>query len=244
MLQAALSAWAASEPGTIPTEVGKNLYLGNMKLVDESIVRNLAAITVIVALIYCHQVARKFTPANTDYSLVENVLLMMGISHNGEPDPKAVRCLNRLWILYADHEMTNSTATFLHVGSALSDPLACMVASVASAYGPLHGGAIDLAYAAFERVGSAENVPKLISDVKDKKARLYGYGHRIYKTAPDPRVRLVREIIDELSAEMKVNPLMSVAMEIDKIASVDPYFVSRRLNTNPDLYGCFVYSAL
>ena len=243
MMQAALSAWAASEPQTIPAEAGRNLYLGNMKLVDKTIIRNLAAMAVVVALVYCHQIAREFTLADPSYSLVENVLLMMGFSHNGRPEEKAVRCLNRLWILYADHEMTNSTATFLHVGSTLSDPLSCTVAAIASAYGPLHAGAIDLAYKTFERTGCVDNVPQLISDVKAKKARLYGYGHRIYRTV-DSRVKLIREIMDELSEELKVNPLMSVAMEVDRIASVDPYFVSRKLATNADLYGCFVYSAL
>ena len=243
MLQAGLSAWTASEPSTIPTEAGRDLYMGNTKTVDDAVIRTLAAMAVVVALVFCRQVARSFTPANPHYSLIENVLLMMGFASGGRPYQKAVKCLNRLWILYADHEMTNSTAAFLHIGSTLADPLSCAVASITSAYGPLHAGAIDLAYATFERIGDIKNLPQLIEDVKAKKVRLYGYGHRIYKTR-DSRVKFIREIMDDLSTELALNPVVSVAMEIDRIASTDPYFVSRNLYTNADLYGCFVYSGL
>lgn len=198
-----------------------------------------------IALVYCHKRGRKFTPADPNGSFIGNVLLMMGFvdERTGKPDPKIERCFERLWILYADHEMTNSTAAFLHAASTLTDPLSCAIAGIVSAYGPLHGGAIDAAYAGFKTVGTPENVHRLISDVKAKKQRLFGYGHRVYKTT-DPRVKFIRELIDEHKEEVKKNPLLNVALEIDRIAGEDKYFTSRKLKANADLYGCFLYTAL
>jgi citrate synthase len=161
----------------------------------------------------------------------------------GVSNRKLEHCLERLWVLNADHGMTNSTAVFLTAASTLQDPLSCTVAAVASAYGPLHGGAVEMAYKEFERVGSVENVPKLIDDVKAKKYRLFGYGHRIYKVK-DPRGRLVRQLIEEYKEDVEKNEFLRVAMEIDRVAEEDPYFTSRNLKANADLYGCFLYTAL
>ena len=160
-----------------------------------------------------------------------------------DPDAKIVGHLKKLWILFADHEMTNSTAAFLHAASTLGDPMICSIAALSSGLGPLHVGAIDVAYESFERVGSIDKVPDLIARVRAKKQRLYGYGHRIYKTE-DPRTKYIRAMMDKLSGEMKDNPLLSIAIEIDKIASKDINFTSRNLKVNADLYGCFVYTSL
>lgn len=134
--------------------------------------------TIIVALIYCHQHDRNLVPPDPKLSFIENVLLMMGFVEQSTqlPDPKVVKTLDSLWVLYCDHEMTNSTAAFLHVASTLADPISCCMAYVASGNGPLHGGAIDLAYKAFARLESPDRVSKMISDVKAKKHRLFGYG--------------------------------------------------------------------
>ena len=170
---------------------------------------------------------------------------MMGVVEEGSglPSQKVVDCLERLWILYLDHEMTNSTTAFLHVASTLADPISCCTAYVASGNGPLHAGAVDLAYGNLQRLGTPEGVPGLIADVKAKKYRLYGYGHRIYKTV-DPRIKFIKTMLDELSEGKNDNPLLAVALEIDRIASTDEYFTSRNLKANADLYGCFVYTAL
>lgn len=171
---------------------------------------------------------------------------MMGFvkAETEKPDAKVIKCLERLWILYADHELSNSTAAFLHASSTLTDPISCILASAVSGFGPLHGGAMDIAQKTFERVGALENVPALIADVKAKKLRLSGYGHRIYKTT-DPRSRLLRSMLnDELSEEVERIPLLAVALEIDRVASTDPYFTSRNLKANADLYGNFIYAAL
>lgn len=139
--------------------------------------------------------------------------------------------------------MTNSTAAFLHVGSTLADPLSCLVAAVASGFGPLHAGALSMAYDTYKRVESPENVPRLIEDVKAGKMRLFGFGHRLYR-AVDPRAKLVMELIKEMEPEMRRNPLLDVALEVEKAASRDEYFVSRRLVPSIDLYGCLCFTAL
>jgi citrate synthase len=246
MILAGLSAYAASDPDCVAIRQGEKQFLGDMEAVNDMIIRSLSATAVVVALAYCHQHNRALTLADPDGSFVANVLRMMGVVDPGtaRPSPKVVQCLERLWVLYAEHEMTNSTAAFLHAASTLTDPLSCIVASAVSGFGPLHGGAIDIAYRDFRKVGAPERVPQLIADVKAKKRRLFGYGHRIYKTV-DPRARLLRAMIDEqLADEVNGNALLAVALEIDRIASTDQYFTSRNLKANADLYGTFVYIAL
>jgi citrate synthase len=248
MCMAGLTAFMAEQPNLIPSYVGKNLYHGNTKFADEQIIRTLAVSAVIVSLAFCHQKGRPFQEADPEAPFIENLLRMGGFTEDPSTsvDPKKVEILQRLWVLYADHEMTNSTAAFLHVASSLADPLSATIACVASGYGPLHGGAIDTAYKAMRDVGSPENVPNLIERVKRKEIRLFGYGHRIYRTV-DPRSRFIREMLDDLTkgdlAE-KMDPVLAIAMEIDRIASADEYFTSRKLQANADLFGSFVYTAL
>ncbi|KAJ5668363.1 uncharacterized protein N7477_006933 [Penicillium maclennaniae] len=236
IFSAGITAWGATDPTMIPIHMGAELYLGKMGAVDEGIVRTIAASISVIALIYCHYEGKDIGPSDPEATLAENILLMMGLvdEKSKRPDPKMVRILNGLWIVYADHEMTNSTAASLHVGSGLADPFSCVSAAACSLSGPLHGGAIDLAYKTFERIGSKANVPQAMEDVKAKKFRLSGYGHRIYKTV-DPRVAHLKKALEELSDKIDGDAHLSVALEIDRIASQDPYFKSRNLNTNADL---------
>ncbi|KAE8353811.1 citrate synthase-like protein [Aspergillus coremiiformis] len=245
MFVAGLSAWASTDPTTVPIYVGKEIYLGKMDAVDEGVRRTIAASMSVTALIYCHYRGIQFTPPDSTASMAENILLMMGVVDptTRRPDPKIVRILNRLWIVYADHEMTNSTAASMHVGSGLADPMSCVSAAACALSGPLHGGAIDLAYRMFERIGKKEAVAQAIEEVKANKFRLFGYGHRIYKTV-DPRVKHLKNALGELSENIDANPHLSVALEIERLASQDDYFRSRNLNVNADLYGCFVFSAM
>lgn len=246
MVLAGLAAYAASAPGSIPTTAGNAyMYQGNLEVIDHAIVRTISSMAVIVALVYCHQHGEDFSPPDPNRSFISNLLLMMGFEkkHTKVPISRVIACMERLWILYSDHEMSNSTSAFLHVASTLADPISCCTAYVASGNGPLHAGAIDLAYKTFARLETPERVPALIAQVKAKKSRLFGYGHRIYKTV-DPRSILIKKMLKELQEESKDEPLLAVAMEIDRIASNDDYFTSRKLKVNADLYGCFVYTAL
>lgn len=214
------------------------MFHGSLEIADQALLRTIAYIASTIGLIYCHKNDKVFTNPEKDRSLIGNLLLMMGYT-----DPKIEQCLNKLWILYADHEMTNSTAAVLHAGSTLCDPISAVISGIVSAYGPLHGGAIDLAYEAFKQIGKPEAVPVFIEGVKLKKLRLFGYGHRVYKTR-DPRAALIEELMQEHRDAVHANPLLRVAMAIDKAANQDPYFVDRGLKANADLMGCFMYTAM
>jgi citrate synthase len=218
-----------------------------MKLVDEQIVRVLAVVSVTISLIACHKTGRPLKSADASASMIENIVHMGGLAENSRvPAATIIATLQRLWILYADLEMTCSTAAFLHVASTQADPISSFIAAVAAGYGPLHGGAIDTAYSVMREVGTTDQVPELIAKVKRKECRLFGYGHRTYKR-PDPRAEAIKEILHDLTREVPVNeldPFLKVAFEIDRVASSDDYFTARKLFANADLYGSFIYTAL
>ena len=147
-------------------------------------------------------------------------------------------------MLYADHGMANATAAFLHTASTRADPMSCLIAALSAGYGPLHGGAIDMVYHMLSGVGSVDNVPALIEEVKRGRKsgkKLYGFGHRIYETE-DPRAGLVKKLLSEFDTSKL--EILKVAEEIERLASVDEWFKSRRIRMNVDRYGCFVYTAL
>ena len=245
MMIAGFAAINASRPQEIPACQGNNLYMGNMSAVDRQIIRASSSLAAITAAVYCHKMNRPFTSPDPNLSYIENVLLMMGHVNPAtkKPDPKTVSYLERLWVLTADHEITNSATTFLSVASGLNDLLTCMIAGMCSSWGILHGGAIEMAYKQIQGVGSIDGVPSLIEDVKAGKMRLFGYGHRIYKTI-DPRFTYIREMVDELASEGGEDSTLPIAMEIDRIARNDEYFTSRKLKPNADFLASFVYTAL
>ena len=242
MILAGLSAFASTD-----TVVGKTrhqqrpMFHGNLDKADEAIIRTVGYVAATIALSYCHKRGKKFTNPQPHRSLIGNLLLMMGfIDSDSGPDSKIETCLNKLWTLYADSEITNSTGAVLHTGSSLTDPVSCVIAGTTAGYGPLHGGAIDLAYEDFEQIGKAENVVPFLEMVKAKKARLFGYGHRVLKKR-DPRAELIKEVTP---LENSTNPLLQIAFEVDRAAREDPYFVEHGLHANVDLYGTFPYLAL
>ena len=174
---AALAAYAASDPSSVPTAANKpSLYRGDTKIIDKALVRTISSMAVILALTYCRQHNRPLTPPKSGEPFIFNLLLMMGFVDGGTkfPNPIVVKSLERPWVLYCDHEMTKSTAAFLHVASTLADPISCCSAFIASGNGPLHAGAVDLAYKAYAKLGTPEKVPAMIADVKSKKYRLFG----------------------------------------------------------------------
>ena len=245
MITAALAAIQGSQKNEIPAHMGKNLYLKNPKLVDKQIVKVMADLAVVCAAVYCHHEGRPFQKPDPKYSYIENLLHMMGFVDisTGAPIAHHVSCLERLWALVADHEMTCSTAAFLQTASSLPDPLSCLISACSAAYGILHGGAIEVAYKSIAEVGSVDNVREKIESVKSGKERLFGYGHRIYKVV-DPRSVFIREVLEELGEEVKADPLLRVAFEIDRIASTDEFFTSRKLKPNADLFASFAYKAM
>ena len=248
MLQAGLSAMLATQGSTIPAFVGKELYWKDMPAVDSAIVRTLASVRAILATMYCHRQRRPLTEPDLDpkCSFTYNLLLAFGIVDEctQKPSAKYVSWTERCLLIYADHEMSSATFVFLTTASAHTDPLSCYLSALSSAYGMIHGGALDAAYRMLERVGSPENVPNLLAAVKRREQLLYGFGHRIYK-ARDPRAKMFLDVQRELQEETgKKDPLLVIAEEVDRLASQDPFFQRRRIHINPDLYACFALTAM
>ena len=245
MMIAGLSALQSTQMNLIPAHAAKNLYLKNFGLVDQEIVKFMANFAVIAAVAYCHHTGRVFTEPRPQLSYIENFFVMTDHvdATTKLPNPRYVDYFERLWILIANHEMTCSTAALLQTASSLPDVMSCMNSALSASYGPLHGGAIEAAYKNIEEVGSVENAQAKIDGVKAGKERLFGYGHRVYRVK-DPRSIFIRQIVDELKNEISNDPLLTVAFEIDRLASEDEYFISRRLNLNADLYAAFTYKAM
>ncbi|KAI1179930.1 citrate synthase [Nemania sp. FL0916] len=244
MMVAGLSALQSCDMAVVPAHAAKNLYMGQPKNVDEQIIRVMSSLSMITAAAYCHHTGRTFTPPRKDFSYIENFLLMTGhVESSGLPSKHYVNVLERLWATVADHEMTCSTAALLQTASALPDVISSLISAFSAGYGPLHGGAIEVAYKNIEEIGSVEDVPAKIERVKAGKERLYGYGHRVYRVT-DPRFTYISDILSELTDEISKDPLLQVAFALDKAASEDEYFISRKLRPNADLFAAFAYKAL
>ena len=159
------------------------------------------------------------------------------------PDPVLERAVDVLFILHADHEQNCSTNAVRSVGSSLVDPYCAVAAGVAALYGPLHGGANEAVLRMLRGIGSVEKVPEFIRRVKAGEGRLMGFGHRVYKNY-DPRAKLIKGLADQVFAVTQPNPLLPIALELERIALQDDYFVSRKLYPNVDFYSGLIYQAM
>lgn len=236
----------AIQSSSIPAFVGKEMYSNNMHTIDSSIIRLLKTAQVIFASVYCHRLGRAVGNPDPNGSYTYNLLLMMGFvdEKTQRPDPKHILWIERILLIYADHEMSCATFTFLTAASAHSDPLSCYLAAVSTLYGIIHGGALDAAYLMLQRVSRLDNVPSLMAAVKQRQELLYGFGHRIY-AARDPRAHMLLQTLKEIQAETQsVDPLFEVAEEIDREASRDPFFQERGIRINADFYTNFICTAM
>jgi citrate synthase len=160
-----------------------------------------------------------------------------------QADERLIRALEVLFILHADHEQNCSTNAVRSVGSSQVDPYSAVSAGIAALFGPLHGGANEAVLRMLRRIGSVDKVPEFIEGVKNGKERLMGFGHRVYKNY-DPRARIIKKAADEVFEVTGVNPLLKIALELEKIALEDEYFVKRKLYPNVDFYSGLIYEAL
>lgn len=160
-----------------------------------------------------------------------------------DPDPRLVRALEILFVLHADHEQNCSTNAVRAVGSAKADPYVSVAAGVAALSGPLHGGANEAVIRMLHRVGTVDRAAAFVDGVKAGRERLMGFGHRVYKNY-DPRARIIKSAADDVFAVTGTNPLLDVALELERIALEDEYFISRKLYPNVDFYSGLVYEAL
>ena len=160
-----------------------------------------------------------------------------------EPDPVLERALDILFILHADHEQNCSTSAMRGIGSSQADPFASLAGAAAALYGPLHGGANEAVLRMLREIGSVDRIPEFIARVKSGEGRLMGFGHRVYKSY-DPRAKVIKKTAYEVFEVTGRNPLLDVALELERIALEDDYFVERRLYPNVDFYSGLIYEAM
>jgi citrate synthase len=208
-------------------------------------IRLIAKMPTLAAFAYRHTMGQPYVYPDNDLKYPGNFLNMMYkmTELKYEPDPRLERALDILFILHADHEQNCSTNAVRAVGSSQVDPYSAVAAGVAALYGPLHGGANEAVLRMLKRIGTKENIPAFMQGVKDGNERLMGFGHRVYKNY-DPRATIIKKACDDVFEVTGVNPLLDIALEVEKIALEDEYFVQRKLYPNVDFYSGLIYEAL
>ena len=211
---------------------------------DKQILRLVAKVPTIAAMCYRFSQGLPFVSPNNALSYGENFLNMMfRIGDDYKVDPVLARAMDVLFILHADHEQNCGTTAMRVVSSANSDPYTATAAAAAALYGPLHGGANEAVVRMLTEIGDVSRVPAFIESVKDGHGRLMGFGHRVYKNF-DPRATIIKKTAYEVFEVTGMNPLLEVAVALEKAALSDDYFVSRKLYPNVDFYSGLIYQAL
>lgn len=211
--------------------------------------RIIAKMPTLAAMAYKYSIGQPFIYPRNDLGYAENFLHMMFAlpSADYKVNPVLARAMDRIFILHADHEQNASTSTVRLAGSSGANPLACIGAGIASLWGPAHGGANEAVLKMLKEIGSIDKVPAFIEKVKDKsnQTRLMGFGHRVYKNH-DPRATVLRETCREVleALDMVDHPLLKIAVELERIALADPYFIERKLYPNVDFYSGIIYKAI
>jgi citrate synthase len=207
-------------------------------------IRMIAKLPTLAAFAYRHNMGMPYVYPDNDLDYPENFLSMMfKMTAKYEPDPRLARALDVLFILHADHEQNCSTNAVRGVGSSGVDPYSAVTAGVAALYGPLHGGANEAVLRMLRRIETTDNVPDYLERVKSRDERLMGFGHRVYKNY-DPRARIIKKHVEEVLEATGENPLLEIAVELEKRALDDEYFTSRKLYPNVDFYSGLIYEAL
>lgn len=217
---------------------------------EHGAIRMIAKMPTIAAMAYKYSIGQPFIYPNNNLSFSENFLHMMFATPSEEYKINKVlsKALDKIFILHADHEQNASTSTVRLAGSSGANPFACISAGIASLWGPSHGGANEAVIKMLEDIKTPERIPEFIAKAKDKNSgvRLMGFGHRVYKNY-DPRAAVLRETCKEVLTElgqMKDNPLLQIAIELEKIALSDQYFIERKLYPNVDFYSGIIYQAM
>ena len=211
----------------------------------KQIYRLIGKMPTLAAFSYRHTLGMPYVYPDNDLSYTGNFLNMLFRTSETryKPNPTLERALDVLFILHADHEQNCSANTIRGVGSSHVDPFSASAAATAALYGPLHGGANEEALRMLMEIGSVERVPEYIKKVKSGETRLMGFGHRIYKNY-DPRARIIKKIAYEVFDLMGKNPLLEIALECERIALEDEYFIKRKLYPNVDFYTGLIYQSM
>src|SRR3954463_1679760 len=210
-------------------------------------IRLIAKVPSIAGYAFRHSIGRPFNQPDNDLSYAGNFLSMLFrmTELKYTPNPVLERAMEVLFILHADHEQNCSTTTMRTIGSSHADPYSALAGAAAALYGPLHGGANEAVLRMLHEIGSVSKVPEFIKKVKSGEAgnRLMGFGHRVYKSY-DPRAKVIKRIADIVFTVTGKNPLLEIALELERIALQDEYFVTRKLYPNVDFYSGLIYQAM
>ncbi|HXV65093.1 MAG TPA: citrate synthase, partial [Vicinamibacteria bacterium] len=206
--------------------------------------RLIAKMPTLAAFAYRHSIGMRYTYPDNDLPYTKNFLKMMfAMTPSFDADSVLAKALDVLFILHADHEQNCSTSAMRCVGSSESDPYSATAAAAAALYGPLHGGANEAVLRMLNEIGSKEKVPAYIKRVKEGEVRLMGFGHRVYKSY-DPRATIIKKTAHQVFEVTGKNPLIDIAVELERIALQEDYFVKRRLYPNVDFYSGIIYEAM
>ncbi len=231
--------------GALSTFYPESRNISDHNIRQMQIVRLIAKMPTLGAWAFRHAQGKPYIYPDNDLGYAANFLSMLFkmSEQKFEADERLIRALEVLFILHADHEQNCSTNAVRSVGSSQVDPYSSISAGIAALFGPLHGGANEAVLKMLRRIGSVDQVPDFIDGVKNGKERLMGFGHRVYKNY-DPRATIIKKACDDVFAVTGVNPLLKIAVELEKIALEDEYFVSRKLYPNVDFYSGLIYEAL
>ena len=207
--------------------------------------RMIGKLPTIAAFAYRHSIGMPYAYPDNELSYTGNFLNMMFkmTEVKYQPNPVLERALNVLFVLHADHEQNCSTNAMRSIGSSHADPFSAVAGAAAALYGPLHGGANEQVLRMLNEIGSKEKVPEYVKRVKAGETRLMGFGHRVYKNY-DPRARIIKQVAEEVFEVTGKNRLLSIALELERIALDDDYFISRKLYPNVDFYSGIIYQAM
>ena len=228
--------------GTFYPEAGQ---VSDPELRRMQIQRLLAKMPTLAAFAYRHYKGMPASYPNDKLSYTSNFLHMLFRirGNQEEPNPVLEKALDVLFILHADHEQNCSTTAMRTIGSSRSDPYSALAGAMGALYGPLHGGANEAVLRMLQRIGSVDNIPDFMDGVRRKEERLMGFGHRVYK-AYDPRASIIKKTASDVFEVTGKNPLLDIALELEKIALNDEFFVSRNLYPNVDFYSGLIYQAM
>lgn len=226
-----------------------NLDIRDPQQREAAAIQMIAKMPTLAAMAYKYSIGQPFMYPRNDLSYAENFLYMMfGVpSEEYKVNSVIARAIDKIFILHADHEQNASTSTVRLSGSSGANPFACIGAGIASLWGPAHGGANEAVITMLKEIGHKDNIPEYIARAKDKNDSfvLMGFGHRVYKNY-DPRAMVLRESCHEVLRELNIKnePLLDIAMELEKIALNDEYFIERKLYPNVDFYSGIIYKAM
>jgi len=236
MLLGTVGAMSTFYPDAKHIEDPANRYIQRVRL--------MAKMPTIAAFAFRHSRGLPYEFPRNDLDYIGNyVNMMFSIGGKHEPNKVLQRALEILLILHADHEQNCSTSAVRSVGSSHVDPFSAISAGIAALYGPLHGGANEAVLEMLGEIGDKKNIPAFIEKVKQGEGRLMGFGHRVYKSY-DPRAKLIKKVADQVFQETGLNPKLEIALELERIALSDEYFIKRKLYPNVDFYSGIIYQAM